>query len=162
MLMHAPKVMVLDEPTFGVDPVSRIELWEILNELRAEGISLIVSTPYMDEAERCDRIGLINHGRLLGLDMPENIIKNFNWPVYRIRTDKPHVLYNKLIHVLNEQDTQLYANGVHIIDRNKKGLNNLKKELQEKIDIPIQPEKIQPGMENIFLDLMQRQNVENE
>jgi len=162
MLMHEPKVMVLDEPTFGVDPVSRIELWEILDELCSEGVTLIVSTPYMDEAERCNRIGLINHGRLLSLDKPRSIIKNFTLPIYRAMTDKPHILYNQLLKILDEQDIQLYADGVHIIDRKKQGLAVLQQKLQGVADFKNVPEKIEPGLENIFLDMMQSEKAENE
>jgi len=162
MLMHEPKVMVLDEPTFGVDPISRIELWEILAELRSEGVTLIVSTPYMDEAERCDRIGLINHGRLLSLDKPQNIINNFTLPIYRAVTDKPHILYNHLLKILDEQDIQLYADGVHIIDRKNQGPDVLRKKLQREAGLINSPERIKPGLENIFLDLMQSGKGENE
>ena len=162
MLMHEPKVMVLDEPTFGVDPVSRLEFWEILNELSKEGITLLVSTPYMDEAERCDRIGLINYGQILGLDTPKNIINNFDLPIYRARTETPHILYNQLIKILNEQDIQLYADGVHIIDRNKEGLDVFKRKTQNGIDFVHSPEPVKPNLENIFLDLMQSQKVEDE
>ena len=162
MLMHEPQVMILDEPTFGVDPVSRLNLWEILDELRKEGITLIISTPYMDEAERCDRIGLINYGHILSLDTPRNIIKDFKFPVFRIKTNTPHILYNQLIKILNEQDIQLYADGVHVIDRNKSGLALLNTKIQSNFEMENVPEQIEPSLENIFLDLMQNQKVENE
>jgi len=159
MLMHEPKVMVLDEPTFGVDPVSRIELWEILDELRKEGITLIVSTPYMDEAEKCDRIGLINYGQILGLDTPANIINNFDVAVYRAQTETPHILYNQLVKTMNEQNIQLYADGVHIIDHDKQGFKEIDKKMQNITGTKNRLEKKEPSLENIFLDLMQRQKT---
>lgn len=155
MLMHEPKVMVLDEPTFGVDPVSRLEFWEILDELRKEGITLLVSTPYMDEAERCDHIGLINNGEILSLDTPQNIVNNFGYNLYKVKTATPHIVYNHLIKILKEQDIQLYANGVHIIDRDSSGLETLAKKVQDGM-----PQKINPNLENVFLDLMQRQDTD--
>ena len=162
MLMHEPKVMVLDEPTFGVDPVSRMEFWEILGELRSEGITLVVSTPYMDEAERCNRIGLINHGKLLGLDAPQNIINNFEWPVYRVESDSPHILYNQLIKIYDNKSIQLNADGVHIVDHKKEGLEAITKEIRDKVNMKNAPQEIKPALENIFLDLMQSQIEENE
>lgn len=74
-LIHKPKVLFLDEPTTGVDVVSRIEFWDMLQALRGQGITILVSTPYMDEAQRCNRVALINEGRIMGIDTPQNIIE---------------------------------------------------------------------------------------
>ena len=162
MLMHEPRVMILDEPTFGVDPVSRIEFWEILGELRKEGITLMVSTPYMDEAERCDRIGLINNGQILSLDKPQQIIENYSFPLYRIKTETPHILYTQLIKVLDEQNVQLYADGVYMIDRDQIGSEELIKKIAGYTQNNHSPEHVKPGLENVFLDLMQQQKVDYE
>lgn len=77
-LVHAPKVLFLDEPTTGVDPVSRREFWEMLAYLRQEGITLVVSTPFMDEALRCDRVAFLYEGEIKGIDRPEAILKQFS------------------------------------------------------------------------------------
>ena len=77
-LVHAPRVLFLDEPTTGVDAVSRGEFWEMLRRLKAKGISILVSTPYMDEAGLCDRVALIDKGRILGIDTPETIVTQNN------------------------------------------------------------------------------------
>lgn len=74
-LIHKPKVLFLDEPTTGVDVVSRIEFWDMLQDLRGQDITILVSTPYMDEAQRCNRVALINEGRVMGIDTPKNIIE---------------------------------------------------------------------------------------
>ena len=76
-LIHKPEVLILDEPTTGVDAVSRIEFWEMLAKLRQSGITIVVSTPYMDEASRCDRVALIQNGKIMSIDTPEAIRKNF-------------------------------------------------------------------------------------
>ncbi len=76
-LIHKPKVLFLDEPTTGVDPVSRKEFWEMLKRLQTKGITILVSTPYMDEAELCDRIALIQNGKILEIDTPQEIVKHF-------------------------------------------------------------------------------------
>lgn len=83
-LIHRPTVLFLDEPTTGVDAVSRSEFWDILAELKAKGISILVSTPYMDEASRCDRIALINEGKILGTDTPQGIVSGFDAPLYAL------------------------------------------------------------------------------
>jgi len=74
-LIHKPSVLLLDEPTTGVDVVSRVEFWEMLGRLREQGITILVSTPYMDEAQRCGRVAMIHEGRILGIDKPENIVR---------------------------------------------------------------------------------------
>ena len=84
-LLHEPEVLLLDEPTNGVDPVSRRELWALLYEFVAGGMAILISTPYMDEAERCHRVGLLHHGRLLLQGAPEALVANFDHEVYEIR-----------------------------------------------------------------------------
>ena len=86
-LIHKPQVLFLDEPTTGVDPVSRKEFWEMLRRLKEKEITILVSTPYMDEASLCDRIALINKGELIGIDTPQNIIANFTEPLYSVEGD---------------------------------------------------------------------------
>lgn len=83
-LIHRPSVLLLDEPTTGVDAVSRSEFWEMLDGLRRQGISILVSTPYMDEARRCDRIALCDRGRILGVDTPQGIVAAFDRPLYAL------------------------------------------------------------------------------
>src|SRR6187401_1187214 len=84
-LIHKPTVLFLDEPTTGVDPVSRKEFWEMLKRLREQAITIIVSTPYMDEASLCDRIALIQNGNIMSLDKPQKIIDSFPVPLYAAR-----------------------------------------------------------------------------
>ncbi|HEX9252786.1 MAG TPA: ABC transporter ATP-binding protein, partial [Ignavibacteriaceae bacterium] len=86
-LIHKPKVLFLDEPTTGVDPVSRKEFWEMLKRLKEQGISILVSTPYMDEAKLCDRIALIQNGKLLEIDTPQNIVNRFDSTLYAVRSE---------------------------------------------------------------------------
>ncbi len=83
-LIHKPKVLFLDEPTTGVDPVSRKEFWEMLKRLKEQGISILVSTPYMNEAKLCDRIALIQNGKILEIDTPQNIVDRFDKHVFML------------------------------------------------------------------------------
>lgn len=84
-LVHRPELLLLDEPTTGVDAVSRREFWDLLIDLKATGLTIVVSTPYMDEANRCDRVALIQHGRILTTDTPQAIVASFARPLYAIR-----------------------------------------------------------------------------
>src|SRR5436190_18489500 len=95
-LIHKPSVLFLDEPTTGVDPVSRKEFWGMLKNLKQQGITILVSTPYMDEANLCDRIALINHGRILKIDTPENITHQFEKTLWAVQGDDMPKLLNDL------------------------------------------------------------------
>ncbi|MDR0206797.1 MAG: ABC transporter ATP-binding protein [Bacteroidales bacterium] len=85
-LIHKPKILFLDEPTTGVDPVSRKEFWNLLNNIKKQRIAVLVSTPYMDEATRCDRIALMKEGKIITINTPENIIKNYKGKLYSLKT----------------------------------------------------------------------------
>lgn len=91
-LIHRPEVLFLDEPTTGVDAVSRSEFWDMLTDLKNKGITILVSTPYMDEASRGDRIALCNEGRILGIDTPGRIVEGFDSPLYAVRADNMYRL----------------------------------------------------------------------
>jgi len=85
-LVHRPEILFLDEPTTGVDAVSRREFWDLLGQLQREGMTIVVSTPYMDEATRCDRVALIQRGRLLATDTPQRIAASFDRPLLAVHT----------------------------------------------------------------------------
>lgn len=87
-LVHQPRILLLDEPTFGVDPVSRRELWLIVHEMVAEGVTAVVSTAYMDEAERFDRLALLHRGRLLAVDTPEALQKGFGEEIVEVQVER--------------------------------------------------------------------------
>jgi ABC-2 type transport system ATP-binding protein len=99
-LIHKPVVLFLDEPTTGVDPVSRKEFWEMLKQLKTQNITIVVSTPYMDEANMCDEIALIQSGKLLSVDTPGNIVKSYPEQLYAVKADNMH----KLLKILRSYD----------------------------------------------------------
>ena len=95
-LIHKPSLLFLDEPTTGVDPVSRKEFWEILGTIKKQGITVVVSTPYMDEATLCDRIALLQEGEFIRMDTPANIISTFKGELVTLRTDNIFKLLRKM------------------------------------------------------------------
>jgi ABC-type multidrug transport system ATPase subunit len=155
-LIHKPEVLFLDEPTTGVDVVSRKEFWEMLKKLKAQGISILVSTPYMDEASLCERIALIQNGRILSLDTPENIIKAFPVKLYAAKSAD---IYKLLIDFrANEQVTSSYAFGefLHLTLKqdHKNSTGELKKFAEQKGHQDIEVKIIEPTIEDSFIRLM--------
>lgn len=108
-LIHKPSVLFLDEPTTGVDPVSRKEFWGMLKRLKRQGITILVSTPYMDEASLCDRIALIQDGKFLKTDTPQNIVKDFGSELWSVQSDNMSKLLKDLR--LNEDVESCFAFG---------------------------------------------------
>ena len=116
-LIHKPKVLFLDEPTTGVDPVSRKEFWEMLKRLQKKGITILVSTPYMDEAELCDRIALIQHGKILQIDTPQEIIKHYPKKIYDIKADNMYHLIENLKSFEHHYSVYPFGEFVHYTDK---------------------------------------------
>jgi ABC-2 type transport system ATP-binding protein len=116
-LIHKPKVLFLDEPTTGVDPVSRKEFWEMLKRLQQKGITILVSTPYMDEAELCDRIALIQHGKILQIDTPQEIIKHYPKKIYDVRADNMYQLIESLKSFEHHYSVYPFGEFVHYTDK---------------------------------------------
>lgn len=113
-LIHKPSVLFLDEPTTGVDAVSRHEFWEMLQRLRQKGITILVSTPYMDEAGLCERVALIQKGRILSIDTPANIVGSFDKPLLAIRTDNMYRLINDLRQFESTHSAYPFGDYVHL------------------------------------------------
>jgi len=116
-LIHKPKVLFLDEPTTGVDPVSRKEFWEMLKRLQQKGITILVSTPYMDEAALCDRIALIQDGKILEVDTPEKIIQHFPKKIYDVNADKMYELILYLKEYKHNHSVYPFGEFVHYTDK---------------------------------------------
>jgi len=155
MLIHQPRVIVLDEPTFGVDPVSRHEFWEILHTLRQEGVAILVSTAYMDEAVLCDRVALMHEGAFLAFDRPESIVRTLPRVIYRLETATPARTF-QYIRENSDLEIQLFGDGLHIYvpGDQKDTLSTILKKLN--IDMNnIQP--AEPQLEDLFLYLMQEE-----
>ena len=153
-LIHKPEVLFLDEPTTGVDSVSRKEFWEMLKRLKQKGITILVSTPYMDEAVLCDRIALIQKGEILKIDTPENIVSSYKKTIYDIKTNKMHQLIEHLKKFPTQYSVFAFGEYVHYIDNNiELDLQKLKIYLEEKQHTNIIIQKATTTIEDVFMDL---------
>lgn len=155
-LIHKPSVLFLDEPTTGVDAVSRKEFWEMLKDLKKQGITILVSTPYMDEASMCDRVALMQSGKIMSIDTPENIIGNFKKPVWSVRSDDMYRLLNDLKNYPNTESCNSFGEFHHLVLKNddpdqNKILNYLEEHEHKNISI----KQTQPNIEDCFMQLMQ-------
>jgi ABC-2 type transport system ATP-binding protein len=152
-LIHKPKVLFLDEPTTGVDPVSRKEFWEMLKRLKEQGISILVSTPYMDEAKLCDRIALIQNSKILEINTPQNIVDRFENNLYAVRSDNMFELLKDLRSFPKTKSCFAFGDKHHLVlNDNNFDLDELKTYLQNQNNLEIK--KIEPGIEDCFMRLM--------
>ena len=117
-LVHEPKVIVLDEPTTGVDPVSRREFWKLLSQFLAQGITIVMSTPYLDEAERCTRIALLHEGKVLALDQPNKLRTGLAGALFEVIVASPREALDKLTGQRDIASAQVFGDRLHVwIDR---------------------------------------------
>ncbi len=153
-LIHEPKVLFLDEPTTGVDAVSRAEFWDMLKRLKKKGITILVSTPYMDEATLCERIALIQDGNILQIDTPQNITDNYGKPLFAIRTNEFYRLLNELRLQPFSLRVEPFGEYLHLTTNGKISQNKIKELLIQKNHLEIEIKSIDATVEDVFLDLM--------
>ena len=155
-LIHKPALLVLDEPTTGVDAVSRAEFWEMLRNLKKFNITILVSTPYMDEAMRCDRVALIQEGVLLSVDHPEKVRDGFSRKLFSIAAPEKY----KLISALREYPGTLtaypFGDSVHVTFKNDVYDDSLAEYLVGKGITDISINEAKAGIEDRFLELMEK------
>ena len=153
-LIHRPTVLFLDEPTTGVDAVSRKEFWEMLKRLKEQGITILVSTPYMDEASLCDRVALIQTGSILSIDTPQQIVASFGQSMFAVRA-------KNMLHLLNDLKTfdavaNAYPSGIyhHVVMKNGGGADLLQQFLSKKQHSELEIVQGKPTIEDCFMQLM--------
>lgn len=154
-LIHEPRLLVLDEPTTGVDAVSRSEFWELLKGLKQKGITILVSTPYMDEAGMCDRVALMQNGKIMAIDAPLKIAKSFRKTLLAIRSDNMYKLILDLR--IYPQNISVYPFGhfVHYTSREEPvQKDNILDYLRLKGHSQIEMIEIEPTVEDSFMELM--------
>ncbi len=157
-LIHKPKVLLLDEPTTGVDTVSRKEFWEMLQRLKEQNITILVSTPYMDEATLCERIALIQQGEIMSIDTPANIIKEYPKELFAIRSDDMIGLLQMLRESSLVDSCYSFGDYHHItfgLDSTDTALKGIQHELGNRINAEsMEIKKIEPTIEDCFINLM--------
>jgi len=155
-LIHKPKLLVLDEPTTGVDAVSRSEFWDMLKKMKQHNITIIVSTPYMDEAMRCDRVALIQGGQLLSVDDPQKIKEGFSRKLFSARAPEKFKLINALREYPETVSAYAFGDSVHITFRNNEFNDSLLEHLKKAgIENATITESV-AGIEDRFLELMNK------
>jgi ABC-type multidrug transport system ATPase subunit len=145
-LIHKPSVLFLDEPTTGVDPVSRKEFWGMLRRLRTQNITIMVSTPYMDEASQCDRIALIQSGKILSVNTPRDIVQAYPQTLFAARANNNYHLLEHLKCQKNVQQVYISGEYIHVVFKDD----------DVRINFPsVEMRPIKPSIEDCFIQLMQ-------
>lgn len=154
-LIHRPGLLVLDEPTTGVDAVSRIEFWEMLKKLRKYNITIIVSTPYMDEAMRCDRVALLQEGHILSVDQPEKIREGFSRKLFSVKASEKYRLINALRSYPATHTAYPFGDSVHVTFRNNDFDSSIYEYLKKCGISNVTINETMAGIEDRFLELME-------
>ncbi|MEO7457890.1 MAG: ABC transporter ATP-binding protein [Gemmatimonadaceae bacterium] len=155
-LVHRPDILLLDEPTTGVDAVSRREFWDQLDVLRASGLTIVVSTPYMDEAMRCDRVALIHGGKILEIDAPGDIGSRFERPLFAVFGADRFAMLERLRGYEHTASVDLFGESLHYTDRRDSATiaADVQAWLRANGDADARVEPIAPGIEDAFIALM--------
>ncbi len=153
-LVHEPEIILLDEPTTGVDPVSRREFWKLLSEFLASGLTIVMATPYLDEAERCARVALLHQGRLLAVDQPAHLQQQFAGELYEVVADPHEAAYDALAAIPHVVDRQTFGERIHV--RARAGAPDLEPSLRRALEgarLRVQSiRRIPPSLEDVFID----------
>ncbi len=158
-LIHTPEVLFLDEPTTGVDPVSRREFWDLLAEVKSSGTTIIVSTPYMDEAERCDRVGFIMDGSLISEGVPEDFPKRFTKEILAVRGHDIIRRTRKLVFPNVVTNVKTFGDRVHLTVESARHSRSIVLDFLDKngiVDCRVEP--VEPSMEDVFVESMSHGN----
>ncbi len=155
-LLHHPRILFLDEPTNGVDPVSRRDFWAILYQLVRDGLTLFVTTAYLDEAERCNRVGLMNHGKLIRCDTPRNLREHLEDACYRVGTNDQTVARELMAGLPDVLTVEPYGARLHVFIKPEGSPDAVRKQLTDRGLTPTEFERITPSLEDVFIDLVRR------
>lgn len=152
-LVHQPAIMILDEPTFGVDPISRRDLWLIIHEMVSAGTTVVVSTAYLDEAERCDRVAMLHEGNLVALDQPDALRGLLRGRLYSLRTPKPRATRAAIRAIAGVRQAELFGDAIHINVEDADRWPLVEQALHE-IDLTFTASAREPSLEDVFMDLV--------
>jgi len=155
-LIHRPAVLFLDEPTTGVDSVSRTEFWELLRNLQKEKITIVVSTPYMDEAGLCDRVALIQKGKILAVDTPDKLTALFNRPLFAVRSSRMYELLQDISRLNLAVSCYPFGQYHHVVWQEGITADEATGKLKNLGHTDVESSRITPNIEDCFMDLMTR------
>ena len=158
-LIHKPLVLVLDEPTFGVDAVSRAEFWDMLKSLKERGVTILVSTPYMDEALLCDRVALIQKGTILKIDTPQAIEDQFERNIYVVRTEKVYPVLQFLRKDLGLEHSYTFGQEIHIYTDESLDLAEIRAKIEASCEVEFTVAIGKANIEDCFMDMMVRSGL---
>lgn len=154
-LVHEPEIMLLDEPTFGVDPISRRDLWLIVHEMVAAGITVLVATAYLDEAERCDRVAMLHAGQLLALDTPEGFRRRLTGRIQTVRTSAPRQTRDLVAAHPAVQHAVLFGDMLHaILDDPARDWPDVKSRIASAGITILEEAAGEPSLEDVFIQLV--------
>ncbi|HTX87734.1 MAG TPA: ABC transporter ATP-binding protein [Bacteroidales bacterium] len=154
-LIHKPRILILDEPTTGVDAVSRTEFWEMLKRLKESGITIIVSTPYMDEAGLCDRVALIQNGKILQINRPGEVVAAFPFPLYSVKSDDIYRLIEEMKGLAGVRSAYAFGQVVHLaLEKERAEPGWIREALVRSGHRDIEIKKIRASIEDCFMELM--------
>ena len=158
-LIHTPEIVLLDEPTNGVDPVSRRDFWRILYEMLKEGVTILVTTAYLDEAERCNRVGMMHHGRLLALDTPDRIKERMGGELVEIQVADAWRARQVLSAVPVARSVTLFGRRLHVrVDAMGRDLRAVLAALDAEGLQPHDPRQVVPSLEDVFISMIERRD----
>ena len=156
-LIHEPELIFLDEPTTGVDPVSRRDFWLILADLLRRNITIVMTSPYLDEAERCQRVGLMHKGLLLRCDTPRGIVQDLKETLLEITCDAPHKAYEVLKNDQGWESAQLFGEKIHLLSHNPAERETKLRDLFQRAGIEVLDVRpTSPSLEDAFIELVRR------
>ncbi|MDD2303418.1 MAG: ABC transporter ATP-binding protein [Prolixibacteraceae bacterium] len=154
-LIHKPEILVLDEPTTGVDAVSRKEFWDMLKKLQQKGITILVSTPYMDEAMLCNRVALMQKGKVLDIDTPQKLVENYARKLYAIKSNDMHRLIQDLRSFEKTDSAFAFGQYLHVTGKDDEvEATEFEDYLLKKDHVELEVFDIQPTIEDVFMNMM--------
>jgi len=158
-LIHTPRVLFLDEPTNGVDPVSRRDFWRILYQLLREKVTIFISTAYLDEAERCERLALMHHGALIAVGTPAEVKQLMQGALIEIQADQPRQAATLLRDQLDVDNVGLFGDRVHVVARQAQRAIDQSEEILKEAELAVQSIRtIEPSLEDVFVSVLASEN----
>ncbi len=160
-LVHEPEVILLDEPTTGVDPVSRREFWKLLSEFLAQGLTIVMATPYLDEAERCSRVALLHEGRVLAIDVPRQLQQGFGGELYELVAEPHRQAFQALAAIEGVGDAQTFGERIHVRAAAGDGARverAVRQALEQAGIRVVSMRRVVPSLEDVFIDRVRGEN----